>query len=348
LTCIYRSMYLALQILIVAAAVLPRTTAEGSQNPIHGPTSPIEAIPAVGLGLWNSRGIDATNAVNFAFSAGYVHLDSASAYGNEDEVGLALSSTSAPARQKYWITSKLWNNAHQPRLVRPAIEKTLADLQVPYLDLYLMHWPVAFLPNQGGRTVLDQETSVLDTWTAMEELVALNLTRYIGVSNFSPRQLDNLLAKCKIRPAAHEFETHPYLQQQEFVNWHISNNISVIAYSPLANLNPTYDDKYPDMQPIIEDLFWTELAGKKNVTAAQAILAWGRQRGTVVIPKSTHQKRIVENLASSKVALSREDMRAIAEQDKRARFNNPSKSWGVELFEGLDDGPNRFLVQEEL
>jgi alcohol dehydrogenase (NADP+) len=341
-------MYQALPIITAFVSLLPGGNADEGQDPIKSPTTPISAIPAIGLGLWNSHGNAATNAVRYAFSAGYNHLDSAAAYGNEDKVGLTLSSPDTPDRHEYWITSKLWNTAHQPKLVRPAIEKTLADLQVPYLDLYLMHWPVAFLPDQGGRTVLDQETSVLDTWTAMEELVALNLTRYIGVSNFSPRQLDDLLAKCKIKPAAHEFETHPYLQQQEFVNWHVKNNISVIAYSPLANLNPTYDDKYPDMKPIIEDTFWTTLAGKKNVTAAQAILAWGRQRGTVVIPKSTHHERIVENLASSKVVLSKEEMRAIAEQDKRARFNNPSKSWGVELFEGLDDGTNRFLVQEEL
>jgi len=260
-----------------------------------------------------------------------------------------LNSSTAPARHKYWITSKLWNDHHQPKLVRAGIEKTLSDLQVPYLDLYLMHWPVAFLPDQeGGRTVLDQDTTVLDTWKAMEDLVRANLTRYIGVSNFSPRQLDDLLAKCTIKPFAHEFETHPYLQQQEYVDWHIQHNITVIAYSPLANMNPTYDSKYPDLPPILKDPFWTDLAASKNVTPAQAILAWGRQRGTVVIPKSVHEKRIVENLGSEKVKLSKKEMGKIVEQDRRTRFNDPSKGWGVELFEGLDDGTNKFVVQEEL
>ncbi len=165
-----------------------------------------------------------------------------------------------------------------------------------------MHWPVAFLPGQEpGRTVLDQDTSIQATWAAMEDLVRGNLTRHIGVSNFSPRQLDDLLAKATIKPFAHEFETHPYLQQQEFVDWHLRNNITVIAYSPLANLNPTYDGRYPALPPILKDPFWTELAGKKNATPAQAILAWGRQRGTVVIPKSTHESRIVENLGSLNV-----------------------------------------------
>ncbi len=230
-----------------------------------------------------------------------------------------------------------------------ALHKTLADLAVPYLDLYLVHWPVAFLPNTPpGRTIIDQDTSLIDTWRAMESLVRANLTRYVGVSNFSPRQLDTILKNCDICPFAHEFETHPYLQQQEFVDWHLENNITVIAYSPLANMNPTYKNKYPDLPPLLEDDFWTELAAKKNVTPAQAILAWGRQRGTVVIPKSVHEDRIIENLGSLNVSFSDKELTLIAEQDKRSRFNNPSKDWGVELFEGLDDGTNRFLEQQEL
>ena len=325
--------------------------AAADQTPFQQPWSknPITEIPSVGLGLWNSKGNDARDAVKYAFNASYAHLDSAAAYSNEAYVGEALNSSTAPPRHKYWLTSKLWNTHHQPKLVRPALEKTLSDLQVPYLDLYLMHWPVAFLPNQkDGRTVLDQDTSIQSTWAAMEDLVRANLTRHIGVSNFSPRQLDDLLTKATIRPFAHEFETHPYLQQTEFVTWHLQRDISVIAYSPLANMNPTYDNKYPDLPPILEDPFWTDLARKKNATAAQAILAWGRQRGTIVIPKSVHQDRIAENLGSLEVNFSEKEMRLILEQDKRMRFNNPSKAWGVELFEGLDDGGNRFVLQEEL
>ncbi|KIW40718.1 uncharacterized protein PV06_07895 [Exophiala oligosperma] len=304
------------------------------------------SIPSIGLGLWNSKDDNATEAVTYAFDAGYRHLDSAAAYGNEAFVGRTLSSKKhSPPRHKYWVTSKLWNDAHKPKLVAGALNKTLSDLGIPYLDLYLMHWPVAFLPNQSpGRTVIDQDTSILDTWRAMEDLVRSNGTRHIGVSNFSPRQLDQILKNCDICPYAHEFETHPYLQQQDFVDWHADNNITVIAYSPLANMNPTYEGKYPKLGPILEDGFWEDLAGKKNCTVAQAVLAWGIQRGTVVIPKSVHEERIIENLASLNVTFSKEEMRDIQMQDKRSRFNNPSKSWGVELFEGLDDGSNRFLA----
>lgn len=338
-------------IFALIAALLPGTLA--SQSPIrqHSSWSAQKGldIPSIGLGLWNSKGEDATHAVEYAFKAGYDHFDSAAAYSNEDYVGQALNASSSCnkatlPRPKYWVTSKLWNTAHQPKLVKPALEKTLADLAIPYLDLYLMHWPVAFLPDQApGRSVVDQDTTILDTWRAMEDLVRANLTRHIGVSNFSPRQLDRLLKDCDIRPYAHEFETHPYLQQQEFVDWHLEHGIVVIAYSPLANMNPTYDGKYSKLDPILDDPFWTDLAYRKNVTAAQAILAWGIQRGTKVIPKSVHEQRIIENLGSINVSFSQKEMSEIAQQDKRSRFNDPSKGWGVELFEGLDDGSNRFL-----
>ena len=296
--------------------------------------NPLETIPAIGLGLWNSYNRNATEAVTTALKSGYIHLDSAAAYSNEKDVGAGLESSSIP-RHEIWITSKLWNDHHAPHLVRPALEKTLSDLNTSYLDLYLMHWPVAF---RKGSDKLDDNTTVLDTWHAMEELVHANLTRHIGISNFSPKEVRHLLAHANMKPYAHEYETHPYLQQSLFTAWHKTIGIKVIAYSPLANLNPTYDKKYPDMAPVTQDKFWIELGARKNCTAAQAILAWGMTRGTSVIPKSVHEKYILENLASVEVEFSLADLAEVAAQDKKKRFNNPSKSWGVTLFEGLDDG----------
>jgi alcohol dehydrogenase (NADP+) len=322
------------------------------QKPITPPEPPLKGIdiPSIGLGLWNSFNDSATHAVASAFKSGYVHFDSAAAYSNEAYVGSGLATTNL-SRSEYWITSKLWNTAHRPKLVRPALEKTLSDLNTTHLDLYLMHWPVGFLPDSpAGRTIVDQDTSILDTWHAMEDLVTANLTRYIGVSNFSPRQLDQILQNCNICPLAHEFETHPYLQQQQFIDYHATKNITVIAYSPLANLNPTYNGTHKAIPSILEDEFWISLARNHSVTVPQAVLAWGRQRGTVVIPKSVHAKYIEENFQSSKkdVKFSEEEMARVAEQDRKARFNDPGKSWGVELFEGLDGGSNRFLDAEEL
>ncbi|KAL8847297.1 MAG: hypothetical protein Q9198_011237 [Flavoplaca austrocitrina] len=170
--------------------------------------------------------------------------------------------------------------------------------------------------------------------------------RHIGISNFSPRQIDQIMRMCTICPYAHEFETHPYLQQQEFVNWHHDAGIKVIAYSPFANINPTYKDVMPDLKPILKDPLWKALAEKKNCTVAQAILGWGMARNTIVIPKSVHEERIKENIASLKVSFSEEELEEINKADKKIRFNNPSKSWGVELFEGLDDGTNRFLIAD--
>ena len=305
---------------------------DDGQKPIKGPL--IKDIPPIGLGLWNAESDDATDSVTTALEAGYIHLDSAAAYSNEKYVGAALHSSGIP-RSKYWITSKLWNDHHAPHLVKSALEKTLSDLGTPYLDLYLMHWPVAF---EEGSSRLDTDTSILDTWHAMEELVRANLTRYIGISNFAPKDIEHLLEHANIRPYAHEYETHPYLQQSLFTAWHASMGIKVIAYSPLANVNPTYDKKYPDVPSILEDKFWVDMGERKNCTPAQAILAWGMARLTSVIPKSVHEKYILENLKSAKVEFSVAELAEVATEDKKFRFNDPSKGWGVDLFEGLDDG----------
>lgn len=314
---------------------------------------PIASIPPIGLGLWNSKDKDATQAIMSAFSANYNHLDGAAAYNNEEYVGFALSNETSPSRSYYWLTSKLWNTMHRPKNVPIAFNKTLSELNTTYLDLYLMHWPVAFLPDENGRSVIDQGTSITDTWAAMETLASAYKAsngvygaRYIGISNFSPRQIDQIMRMCTICPYAHEFETHPYLQQQEFVNWHHRHNIKVIAYSPLANLNPTYKDVVPDLKPILEDPFWMAVAEKKNCTVAQAVLGWGITRDTIVIPKSVHESRIKENIGALEVSFTEEELEEINKEDKKIRFNNPSKSWGVELFEGLDGGTNRFLLAD--
>jgi diketogulonate reductase-like aldo/keto reductase len=194
-----------------------------------------------------------------------------------------------------------------------------------------MHWPVAATLD-GKKNVIEKE-SYLETWAAMEELVHTGLTKHIGISNFAKAELDAVLANATIKPAAHEFETHPYLQQQDFVDYHREKGIVVIAYSPLANTNPTYGKGH---KPIMEDPTIVEMAEAKNCTPAQYILAWGRQRGTVVIPKSVHEEWIAENLASGQVYLYPWEMDGVAKLDKKLRFNNPSKQWGVDLFSDLD------------
>ncbi|KAF4973862.1 hypothetical protein FZEAL_9180 [Fusarium zealandicum] len=323
------------------AAYTLLSLAEMSEPLLRSPVAGHPEIPSFGLGTWLSKKGEVAHAVEYALKSGYRHIDAAAAYRNEGEVGEGIEA-SGVARKDIWITSKLWNTDHRPEQARKAIKKSIADLGVDYLDLYLIHWPVAFVP---GGTELDNDTSIVDTWLAMEQFVHANLTRYIGLSNFSPRDIDRILKVATIQPYAHELETHPYLQQQEFVNFHLERDLKVIAYSPLANTNPTYD---PNVPSILDDPFWKKLAEDKNATVAQTVLAWGQQRGTIVIPKSTHEKYIDENFASQDIKFTEDELAKIAGQDKKVRLNDPGKKWGVDFFEGLDSPTKEASENEEL
>ncbi|KAI0203815.1 aldo/keto reductase [Astrocystis sublimbata] len=289
-------------------------------------------IPPIGIGTWLSERDKVAHAVEFALKSGYNHVDAALIYKNEDQTGKGIRAANIP-REKLWMTSKLWNADHRPNEATIAIQKSINDLGVGYLDLYLMHWPVAFVPG-GGR--VDESTTIIDTWRAMENIARSGLTRKIGISNFSKRDVETIMQACEICPYAHEFETHPYLQQQDFVDYHKEIGVKVIAYSPLANTNPVYKDKNK-LEPILKDPFWANLAEKKNATIAQAVLAWGHQRGTVIIPKTVHEKYAVENLGALDVSFTEDEMKDIAKQDRKVRMNNPGRQWGVKLFADLDD-----------
>ncbi|KAI0516752.1 aldo/keto reductase [Xylaria bambusicola] len=290
-------------------------------------------IPSFGLGTWLSDEDKVAHAVEFALKSGYNHVDAALIYKNEKETGKGILAANLP-RNKLWVTSKLWNADHRPKEATIAVQKSVKDLGVGYLDLYLMHWPVAFVPGEG--TKVDESTTIVDTWRAMENIARSNLTRKIGISNFSKRDVETILEICQICPYAHEFETHPYLQQQDFVDWHKEIGVTVIAYSPLANTNPVYKDKQK-LDPILKDPLWIDLAEKKNGTVAQTVLAWGLQRDTVVIPKSVQEKHILENLGALDIKFTEEEMLEIAIHDKKTRMNDPGRGWGVKLFADLDD-----------
>lgn len=262
--------------------------------------------------------------------------------GNEDQTGRGIAAAKV-SREDIWVTSKLWNAHHRDGEAKAVIQESLHRLGLEQVDLYLMHWPVAFVP---GTTDLDHSVSFIDTYKTMEDLVRANLTRYIGISNFAKKEVEALLEVCEICPYAHEFETHPYLQQQDFVDFHKDAGIKVIAYSPLGNTNPTYDKKHGNLEPLLKDRFWTELAEKKNVTPAQAVLAWGIQRGTVVIPKSTTDRHLRENVAARNITFTDEELAEVAKRDKKARFLDPSQSWGYPLFSDLDDHTDLGKVDE--
>ena len=177
----------------------------------------------------------------------------------------------------------------------------------------------------------------------MTKLVDTGKTRYIGVSNFGPRQLKDLIKSTSHRPSVHQMEMHPYLQQNDWVKWHEENDIHVTAYSPLANLNPSYKDKealFKKSPPtLLQNAELEKIAERRNCTVPQVALKWGINRKTSVIPKSSHVSHIEENYGALECRLESEDYKTIGKVGKKYlhRYNNPSKSYGVPLFEGLDD-----------
>lgn len=172
----------------------------------------------------------------------------------------------------------------------------------------------------------------------MTALLTTGKTHHIGVSNFSPAQLKDLIAQSSQKPFAHQFEAHPYLQQPGWVQWHKDNDIHVTAYSPLANLNPGYGNGKDAPPSLLEEKEISEIAKERGCTNAQVALKWGMDRGTSVIPKSSHVERIMENYKAQNCTLERDDYETIGKVGKRylTRFNDPSEGWGVRLFEGLE------------
>lgn len=212
-----------------------------------------------------------------------------------------------------------------------ALDKTLSDLGLDYLDLYHMHWPVA-------STSHGNEIYYVDTWKAMVQLVQSGKTRHIGISNFAPAQLETLLNSTTHKPSVHQMEMHPYLQQNDWLAYHQVHGIHVTAYSPLAGTNPTYDGRSKPPVQLLNNKAIKKIAKKRGCTAAQVALAWGQSRGTSVIPKSSHAGRIEENFGSKKCELEDADYKVIAElgEEDTFRYNNPSKGWGVKLYDGLE------------
>jgi alcohol dehydrogenase (NADP+) len=288
-------------------------------------------MPAIGLGTFGSDHVSPAQvgeAVKGAAAAGYRHFDCASVYGNEPEVGAALEAVmrGGVKREELWVTSKLWNDKHGEDDVIVSIRKSLADLRLDYLDLYLVHWP---FPNfhPPGCDVTSRSTdarpyiheSYMKTWRKMEEIVDLGLARHIGTSNMTIPKLKLLLRDARIRPAANEMELHPHFQQPELFKFVVDNGIEPIGYCPVGSPGRPGRDRTPEDTAPTEDPVIVEIARRRGVHPAVVCLKWAVQRGQTPIPFSIHHYRA--NLAGvAPDPLSGDEMERIAAIDRNCRL----------------------------
>ncbi|WP_430614092.1 aldo/keto reductase [Flavobacterium sp. JP2137] len=286
-----------------------------------------DLMPAIGLGTWKSKPGEVGEAVKTAIANGYRHIDCAAIYGNEAEIGQALADlfkAGVVKREELWITSKLWNDSHQSDYVLPALKKTLSDLQLDYLDLYLIHWPVAFKhgvqPSSAADFLSLEEVPIIETWTKLEEALELGLTKHIGVSNFSVLKLSDLLQKAKVKPEVNQVELHPFLQQNDLLQFARENDILLTGYSPLGSGDRAAATKKADEPSLLTHEVIAQIAEAKKCTTAQVLIAWQVQRGTAVIPKSTNAERIVQNLESVQCILTDEEVAKINALDRHYRY----------------------------
>ena len=289
-----------------------------------------DPIPQLGLGTWRSEPSEAYRAVKEALRIGYRHIDCAAIYGNEKEVGQALRDSFREGivrREELFVTSKLWNSHHAPQDVEPAIRQTLSDLGLDYVDLYLIHWPLAFrkgigMPQSKNDLIPLSQIPLSLTWEAREKLVDGKLTRHIGVSNFSIEAIEKLNDGARIRPEMNQIEIHPYMQQDRLVDYCRDTGLLVTAYSPLGSRG----------NRVLKDPVVVAVAQKHDCTPAQAVLAWLMARDIVVIPKSVHEQRLRENFEATDVALDEDDMRRMASIERHERMSDGS-------FALFEDGP---------
>ncbi|KIJ11693.1 hypothetical protein PAXINDRAFT_137693 [Paxillus involutus ATCC 200175] len=296
-----------------------------------------ESIPAIGLGTWQSKPNEVARAVEAALRNGYRHIDCAWVYGNEKEVGEGLKASGIP-RSEVFITSKLWGTYHTR--VEECLDQTLANLGTDYLDLYLIHWPVAMNANgnhpvfptrPNGNRDIDESRELKDTWKDMEAMVKKGKVKSIGASNFSQMMLEKVLPTAEIVPTVNQLELHLYNPQLKLLEYLKSKKIVPQAYSPLGSTN----------SPLLNDEVATEIANKYDLKTPDVLLGYLLAKGMVVLPKSVTPARIEANFTGASGAYSKLTAEDVAQLDgvatggKQRRLIMPP--WGVDL--GFENWP---------
>ncbi len=323
--------------------------AEDGVNPQEVPQRTLydgDKIPAIGMGTFGSdtyTAVEIANAVKGAASVGYRHFDCAPIYENEKEVGNSFQEImkAGIAREELWITSKLWNDSHGKGNVIPACKQSLQDLQLDYLDLYLIHWPFPNHHEPGVEEDWRDPDAVpynhdlyMETWQQLEKLKKKGLVKHIGTSNMTIPKLELLLRDADVKPECNEMELHPHFQQPELFNYCKKNDIVPIGYAPIGSPSRPDRDKTENDTVDIEDPLIVEIAENHDVHPAVICVKWAVQRGQVPIPFSIYRNKYLSNIkAAVEDPLSEEEMKAIAGIDIGCRLIKGQ----VFLWEGAED-----------
>ncbi len=290
-------------------------------------------MPAVGLGTFGSDHVSPTQvaeAVNGAAAIGYRHFDCAAVYGNEAEIGVSFQAIlqAGLKREELWITSKLWNDKHGEDDVIPTCRRSLVDLRLDYLDLYLVHWPFPNYHAPGcDKTARNPNAkpyiheNFMKTWRKMEELVDMGLVRHIGTSNMTIPKLKLVLRDARIKPAVNEMELHPHFQQPELFNFVRDNGIVPVGYSPVGSPGRPQRDRTADDTAPTEDPVIIKIAQRLGVHPAAVCIKWAVQRGQAPIPFSVNPSHCLANLqAAVGDPLTEEEMLEISKIDRNCRL----------------------------
>lgn len=287
-----------------------------------------DMMPALGLGTWKSAPGEVYDAIRTAINVGYRHFDCAHLYMNEAEIGTAFADAFKAGdvtREELFVTSKLWNNRHRRSQVRPAFELTIKNLQLGYLDLYLIHWPVVLkddvnFPEKADELVSLQETPLAETWSGLIDLQINGNAKHIGVSNFSVKKIQQVWDATGVKPEVIQVEMHPFMQQKVLKKYCDNHGIILTAYAPLGSADRPKNRINAGEPNLFHNETIKQIAAEKGISEAQVMLAWAVNYGVSVIPKSVNESRLIENLAAADVELSADQMDALANEDLNSRY----------------------------